>query len=453
MFCTHRPFCSVAHRTLFSPLLLLIGFLVLALVSPAEAQSESLDITVTRSPITEANPNKGAYSGIVKGGQGPYEYFWIVYDPQGKQIPGAELSGTGPYVPDFDYTIPNKPGHYTVKLVVKDKNKNYGTGVSKITMGKASVKGGPAPISDLTPIIDGPNFVEAGQEFQITWDAQGSGVGKVGWEWHTPKGVLKNKGLKGKLAQPDRELTVTLLAWDNVIPKSNALRQTHVVRSVKPLDVQVITSGVKRLGPREFQVQKDKPFKLTAIPKGGVGKNYKVKWGSRAEGRDYANTVRKTGSGTIKLAIRDEGRWQTTPKTWDLTIKSVEKTTTAAAQDSGIAGWWIYLRGKERVPVIINPVTEDGTYTGVYFPEMTTKSLVQSKDTLVAHLKMFPRGGSWYYKYSYNDGRDKGDGTMSGGGSQMSGPWKSEGGATGNWTWVRPGTVELQKLRQHFGRG
>jgi hypothetical protein len=125
---------------------------------------------------------------------------------------------------------------------------------------------------------------------------------------------------------------------------------------------------------------------------------------------------------------------------------------------SDISGWWVWLRDKDRVPMYINPRGDSGIYFGVYFPQLTTKTLVQNKNTLVVHINFKASGSSRFaYRYKYPDSGPnggKGGGTMTFSGNRMDGPWADdEGGAKGSWTLVRPTETERQRLRAHFGRG
>jgi hypothetical protein len=135
-----------------------------------------------------------------------------------------------------------------------------------------------------------------------------------------------------------------------------------------------------------------------------------------------------------------------------------KKPPTRVASGNDISGWWVWLRDKDRVPMYINPRGDSGIYFGVYFPQLTTKTLVKNKNTLVVHINFKAAGSSSFsYRYKYPDGGPNGGiggGTMTLSGRRMSGPWADdEGGARGSWTLERPTPAELTRLRNHFGRG
>lgn len=138
--------------------------------------------------------------------------------------------------------------------------------------------------------------------------------------------------------------------------------------------------------------------------------------------------------------------------------KPTPKKTPPRVTSSDISGWWVWLREKDRVPMYINPRGDSGIYFGVYFPELTTKTLVKNKNTLVVHINFKSAGGNSYqYRYKYpNSGKNggKGGGVMTLGGNRMNGGWADdEGGAKGSWTLERPTASEQTRLRKHFGRG
>ncbi|BCM94422.1 hypothetical protein IAD21_06329 [Abditibacteriota bacterium] len=443
-------------RHLISLVFLLLATLLGPLLTCDAFARDILDVAI--GPVQKTSRFKQEFfSATVTGGKAPYQFHWFAYAPDGSII--NEYKGKASnLIHDFYCTLPKKSGKYSIKLVVNDANGDYGTGVRSVTV-KPSTTGSTAPTtSDLLPIITGKSYVEAGEQFDISWDAQGSGVAPLHWEWLTPRGPRTNKTLRGRLAQAGREMTVTLLVWDAVIPKSAAKKLSHTVHAVAPLTASINSSGARRLGPREFQVQKGKPFTLVATPKGGVGLNYQVKWGSH-KGNTYARTINKIGVGNLTLAINDEGRYEKTPKTWSITIRAVdsgEGSGSTLAGSDNLSGWWVYENGKRRVPLIINPRGSGNHYTGAYFPTLSTDYLVKSPDTVVSNLQItqLGNGNTIIYSYKYNDGSDRGTGTMTRGSRDaMTGDWKSEDGSRGFWTWKRPTAAEVKKLRAHFGRG
>jgi hypothetical protein len=136
--------------------------------------------------------------------------------------------------------------------------------------------------------------------------------------------------------------------------------------------------------------------------------------------------------------------------------KTPPATPKTAASRSSLAGWWVWLRGSDRVPMILE-AHGNSVFRGVYFPGITTRNIVSGKGPTVAIGFQALGDNKFKYRYKYPGSGDKGGrggGVMTLSGNRMSGAWADDaGGAKGNWTLERATAAERAKLRKHFGRG
>jgi hypothetical protein len=139
--------------------------------------------------------------------------------------------------------------------------------------------------------------------------------------------------------------------------------------------------------------------------------------------------------------------------------KAVKKPTTdkkppAQANAGDISGWWVWLRGSDRVPMILEK-NDNGQFNGVYFPGITTRKIVRGQGPTV-HIGFAPLGGGRFrYRYKYPGSGahgGKGGGVMQLRGNRMTGGWADdEGGAKGTWTLERATASERQLLKSKIG--
>jgi hypothetical protein len=131
-----------------------------------------------------------------------------------------------------------------------------------------------------------------------------------------------------------------------------------------------------------------------------------------------------------------------------------KKASPRVASGSNLAGWWVWLRGSDRVPMILEK-NEKGEFRGVYFPGITTQNIERGKGPTV-HIGFAPIGGNKFryrYKYPGSGSRGgRGGGTMVLNGNRMTGPWADDqGGAKGTWTLERATAGESALLKSRIG--
>jgi archaellum component FlaC len=127
---------------------------------------------------------------------------------------------------------------------------------------------------------------------------------------------------------------------------------------------------------------------------------------------------------------------------------------------ANIAGWWVWLRPKEkggvdRIPMILEYHQDDNSYRGVYFPGITTQNIVRGRGPTV-QIGFVPISGNQFrYRYKYpnsSSGGGRGGGVMTLSGNRLSGGWADdEGGASGKWTLERATAAERALLKSKIG--
>jgi hypothetical protein len=163
----------------------------------------------------------------------------------------------------------------------------------------------------------------------------------------------------------------------------------------------------------------------------------------------------KGGPVTITFLVWDDKTGRSNTKMAKMVVQvEEEETTTGGTSGTGsIAGWWLWKRGTDLVPVYLNPRGSDGLFRGVYFPYLTLKTLRKTPDKSPSKLAFKALSGNTF-KYAWNyPGGVKGTGEMTLAGKTMQGKWVETGsGNSGSWMWGRPDATALANLQKHFGR-
>lgn len=337
-------------------------------------------------------------------------------------------------------------------------------------------------------IFDAPKK-EAKRNTEVTVRGWTNGTGPFDWSW-------KVRDDKGRLLKEEQHQRGSKIAPLKFFPSASGKYRVELAviddRNKRGQDTEIVDvpgtstptkppvkppvkpslyhplKGAQIFGPSKVKVGARASWE--GLPDGGAkpwhfrwriergGNVLRVSDGNTSEGSTKISpSFKESGTVTITFLIWDDtsgrSKTQMAKKVVQVEAEEEDSSSSGAGSEESIAGWWLWVRDKDLVPVFINPKGSDGLYRGVYFPYLTLKTLRKTPDMSPSKLAFKKTSGNTY-RYAWNyPGGAKGTGVMNWAGKRMQGTWeRTDKPESGSWMWGRPNAEAKAKLEKHFGR-